>query len=260
MGGGQSVDLKDFLGSGIAGLLYVAVGIRMGRLYLRSRQLPELCLGICFVLWGCSYMLYAAPSALADDGLIAPLFSMGNVLSSMGTLACAVFIWRVFRDEEGWAARLTGFIAFCLVVGIGVSAWRGELEGASPLVSPWYWLDWLGATTTYAWLATEAFLQATRATQRMALGLCDSMVRNRLRLWSIVASGWLMLQFVYVFQDITWAATREWPGRSDTFVGLIEIASISIVWLIFFAPSAYRRWISGSDVHGETQQGIANAD
>jgi len=254
------MDVSEFIGSGIAGLLYVVIGIRMGQLYARTRQAPELTLGVCFVLWGCSYLFYAAPSVLTDEGLIAPLFATGNVLSSMGTLACAAFTWRVFRPMDRWAAAFCGLIAICLVSGMGISAWAGELEGASPLSSSWYWLDWTGAALTYGWIALEASIQAARASQRMELGLCDAMGRNRLRLWSIVGMCWLVLQHVYVYQDITWARTREWPGHIDAAVGVIEIFSLATIWLVFFPPSVYRRWVGGDEAAVETSTESSNAD
>jgi len=116
-------------------------------------------------------------------------------------------------------------------------------EGSSPLTSVWYWLRWTGATVACAWIGVEASIQYRMAGRREALGLSDALVRNRLLLWGGVGVCWVVLQIVYIGQDIAWARTQQWPAFSDTLVGIIEFLSIGMVWIAFFPPRAYRAWI-----------------
>jgi hypothetical protein len=235
-----------YIGSAIAGALYIAAGIRLARLRGRTGELPELVLSVCFLLWGVSYLLYAVPSALGNESLINPFFFPANILSDAGALACSVFTWKVFRASEKWAPLFVAGIALCLVAGIGASAWAGEWEGSPPLTSAWYWFEWAGATLPCLWIGVEAFIQFRKASRRQRLGLCDALVRNRYLLWGIVGAFWVTLQFIFIFQDIAWARTHQWPAYSDTLVGILEIISIGTVWLVFFPPAAYRRWVESA--------------
>jgi hypothetical protein len=236
----------SYIGTAIAGALYFVAGTRLARLYRRTGEFPELALSACFVCWSVSYLLYAVPIATANESLIAPFFLAANLLDVLGILSCAVFTWKVFRIGEKWAPLFVAGIALCLVIGIGTSIWTGEFGDASPLTSVWYWLEWAGATLTYAWIGVEASIQFQKAGQRQRLGLSDALVRNRLLLWGLVGAFWLILQFIFIVQDIAWARSHQWPAYSDTLVGILESASIGTVWVVFFPPIFYRRWVERS--------------
>jgi len=247
--GSESIEMEDnaYIGSAIAGALYIAAGIRLAQLRARTGQLPELLLSVCFLLWGISYLLFAVPSAFADESLIDPFFFPANVISQAGSLACAAFTWKVFRAHEKWAPVCFAGIALCLLAGAGGSFWEQGWQSSSPLTSTWYWLEWTGATLPFLWIAVEATIQFRKAGQRQQLGLCDAMVRNRFLIWAIIGVFWVTLQLIFIIQDIAWARSHQWPAYSDTLVGILELTSIGMVWLVFFPPAVYRRWIdSGS--------------
>jgi len=232
-----------YLGAVIAGALYVIAGARLARLSLRTGELPEAALATCFLCWGVSYFAYAIPTALADESLIARCFFTGAILGDVGAVAAAVFTWKVFRAKAAWARVLVGAIALAFVASNAGHAAVGDFEGSSPLTSVWYWLRWTGATVACAWIGVEASIQYRMAGRREALGLSDALVRNRLLLWGGVGVCWVVLQIVYIGQDIAWARTQQWPAFSDTLVGIIEFLSIGMVWIAFFPPRAYRAWI-----------------
>jgi len=139
-----------YLGSVIAGALYVIAGARLARLSLRTGELPEAALATCFLCWGVSYFAYAIPTALADESLIARCFFTGAILGDVGAVAAAVFTWKVFRAKAAWARVLVGAIALAFVASNAGHAAVGDFEGSSPLTSVWYWLRWTGATVACA--------------------------------------------------------------------------------------------------------------
>ena len=40
--------------------------------------------------------------------------------------------------------------------------------------------------------------------------------------------------------------TSQFTATWDTLIGGLEIVSVTLIWLVFFPPAFYRRWIEGS--------------
>ena len=60
---------------------------------------------------------------------------------------------------------------------------------------------------------------------------------------------WALVDFVVIGQYVEYWATQNWSSALDNLVGLMEIAALAMIWLAYFAPAAYQRWIASSDPH-----------
>jgi hypothetical protein len=226
-----------------AGGLYVLVGIPLWQLARRTGDVAARLIGITFLLWGFSYLLYNLPLVLQDERLMVPFFFGGRVAYDLGALTMAVFTLRVFRKNESWARGLLLATLACLAFGLIGSAAVGDWEGIYPLTNPWFWVEWLGMCLPLAWVSVEGLLEYTRASRRMALGLCDPIVANRFLLWCLVGVMMLSSNFAFLPQYIEYEQEAQFSAAMDALVGGLEIFTIGLIGLVFFPPRWYRRWV-----------------
>ncbi len=221
-------------------LFYAAVGLRLTRLASRSREAPEGLLGALFLVTGTSYLAYWIPSS-ALEGTLALL---GRVLYVPAPVLIAVFTRRVFRPDAPWAAWVAPVTATLLVVGVTGSVLSGDPMGFAT-GNPWFWPEWLGYTLPFAWAAGEAFDQHARARRRRRLGLCEPLVCNRFLLWGLFGALQVVASLALLGQYAAYAREGVFPASWDLLMGAIEVGSLAPIWLAFFPPAFYRRWIGG---------------
>jgi hypothetical protein len=244
------MDIYLDLASTAAGFIYLVAGVRVCLLGLRNGQISDRLMGASLLLWGVSYFFYDLPYAAAgDESPVSPFFEVAwRVADYSADIAFAFFIKSVFRRQERWASWLVAGIATCLIVGAGGMTWAGEWEGTHLLSSPWYWLESVGIFTPSVWMATEGLTQYRKARQRRRLGLCTPLVCNRYLLWGLVGAIWTIWEVAAVVQLIEYQITQVWSATMDLLVGGLEIGAIALIWLVFFPPAAYRRWINRAAV------------
>jgi hypothetical protein len=241
------MDESSYIGSVIAGLAFLVAGVRLGRLSLRTREAPERLLGVTFLLWGAAYFVWMLPVALADESMTLPCFAASRLFNVFGVVTSALFMRVVFRSHERWAWWLVAGLTFCLLVGLGGSISVGDWEGVDPY-NPWWWLEKSAAVVSVLWICFEGFSQYRMARQRLRLDLCDALVCNRYLLWGLVGAIWTIWEVAAVVQLIEYQITQVWSATMDLLVGGLEIGAIALIWLVFFPPAAYRRWINRAAV------------
>jgi len=234
-----------YLGELLAGTVYLIAGIRLLRLSQRTGETPERLLGTCFIAIAASALSYVLPTLPWFESLWAPLNFAGRVFVVPYSVIFALFTWRVFRPEARWGGWLVWGPAALLVIGIGGSAMIGDWEGFS-ISSGWFWLEWVGYTLPFCWASSETFAQYGRARRRVRLGLCDPLVCNRYLLWALFGALQVGLSLVLLPQYAEYEATSQFTAMWDALYGAIEIVSIVIIGLVFFAPAFYQRWINGN--------------
>ncbi len=232
-----------YTGTAISGLLYLFAGVRLLRLGMRTSEAPEYLLGAVFLLWSLFYYLEILPYLLDDVSLYTPLFFLGRTVTTAATILCALFIRRVFRSEDAWSGWLIAGTAFCSIVGLGGSIAIGDWGGVRPLFNPWYWVEVVGITAPFFWLAAESLGQYGKARRRLRLNLCKPMVCNRYLLLGLAGVVWVVVEVVAVVQNIELQLTQGQSAPLDILLMTTELISITIVWFAFFPPAAYRRWI-----------------
>jgi hypothetical protein len=238
---------SEYIGSAAAGLVYFVLGARLVWLGVRSRSATEWLLGLTFLIWSLSYALWLFPIVVpSQSALESQLLIASRLTSNLGGVGFGIFPLLAFRRGSTWAKWLSTSIAICLIVGSVGSFWVGDPEGLEPLSNLWWWFDWIGEIVPAIWIGVEGLHHYGTSGTRVRLGLCEPIVRHRYLLWGLAGVFWTLLDFVVVGQYVEYWATRSWSTTLDRFVGFCEIAALGMIWLVFFSPRFYRRWIAGA--------------
>jgi hypothetical protein len=240
------VDLYTLIGEIVAGIIYLLMGVQLYRLSLQSRQIPDRLLGVTLLSWGLSYLVYDAFAVFADRGAQPPPWMRFSSVFVMylGSVAFAFFTRSVFRSRDAWANWLVAAILIGLLAGLAGSLWIGDWGGGDPIRNPWYWPKWACGMAPLIWMGVEGFSHFAKARQRRKLGLCDPLACNRYLLWGLAGTLWAVLEFVVIGQDAVYQRTGVWSGSLGLAVCWLEIAPVATIWLVFFPPARYRRWIN----------------
>ena len=234
-----------YIGELIGGAIYLIVGVRLLWLGQRSGEAPERLLATSMLAIAVAACFYVLPNLPAFEAHWDALNFAGRVAIIGNSVLFALFTRRVFRPGARWGAWLVWITAISLVTGVGGSAMVGDWEGFS-IHSGWFQIEWIGYTLPFAWAGVEAFAQFLQARRRVRLGLCDRLVCNRYLLWSLFALFQVGLCVVVLPQYAEYQATNQFAATWDAIYGAIEVASLIMIWLVFFPPALYRRWINGT--------------
>lgn len=234
-----------YIGELLAGIVYLIAGFRLLRLGQRTRKAPERLLGAMFLLSGASYIVYLMAFIPGLESLWTPFNFAGRVIYIGPPILLAAFTRQVFRPEGSWAVWLVYGIAVLMIGGVGGSALGGDWEGFS-ISNPWFWAEWTGYTIPFCWAGAEAFAQYLQARRRVRLGLTDPFVCNRYLLWALFGVVQVCAALAILPQYTEYETTSQFTATWDNLIGGLEIVSVTLIWLIFFAPVFYQRWIDGS--------------
>ncbi len=225
----------------VAAFVYWIVGLRLLALSRSTRGRPEFLLSLTYLSAGVSYFLYELPTLLAAE-LVWVLIA-ARILYSVGIVPLLLFTLEVFRRGSRWATALVWAIELSLFSGVFFSMLAGDIEGLV-VNSVWFWCDWVGYTAPYVWISVEAAIAYRAAKKRQALGLCRPEDSNRLLLWALfgifAALGSASLVPLY----LDYATTQVWSRWGDYGSGGLEAAATVMLWLAFFPPGFYRRWVN----------------
>jgi hypothetical protein len=237
-----------FIMEATAGAILLIVGARLALLSRQTREVPERLISLAFLLWALGYALYDIPYVFTEgDESVAPFFAYTSILAfNVGNVVLAVFIKRVFRKEERWADWLVVAIAICFAVGLAGSAWVGDWEQYDPVGNPGYWPQTVGDYAVPAWMGFEGIAHYLKMRRRLEIGLCTPLACHHFLLWGLAGSLWVSLELVIVLQDFVYLSAGDWSVALAIANGLLELVPIGMIWLIFFAPAGYRRWIDGA--------------
>ena len=237
----SAMEENAYLTALIAGSFYMVASARLLRLSMRTRELPELMLSVYFAATGLYYLIAYSPNYPGFEPL-SPFANIAiNWIFVLGVFPFLLFIRRVFRPESAWALALVWICGLCLVAG-GIDATRkGGLEEV--IENPWFIVEWFGYAAPAVWIGCEAALSYRGASKRAEIGLCEPGVVNR----------YLILAWFGCFQTLACLAGLYWAYDNgdnraisvfaDALLGGCEIASVGTLWLAFFPPAIYRKWI-----------------
>lgn len=223
----------------------LAVGIRLLWLAHRTRELPELCIGIGVLGIG-PVGFGAAVAALQLEagapGAAAGLAAVGLLGNAAGVCFKVVFNWRVYHADNTGLRWLV--VAGVLTYGVifVVNAVRGF--PAQPPVDVYYYARILPQVAALLWGAFEALRYWGLMRRRLRIGLADPVVTNRLLLWGIGAFsagfGTLVGVVAQVFLGVSSAET-PWVMASSSAHGFVAAVAMG---LAFVPPRAYTRWVA----------------
>jgi hypothetical protein len=237
------MDEHAYIGELLTAVFFLVVGTRLFQLARKTGEVPERLLGALFLTSGVSYFVYVLPVLIGSEALWTPLNFLGRLLYLPAPIILAVFTRRVFRPNGSWATWIVLGTVALLVVGVGGSVLTGDWEGYS-VGSAWFLAEWVGYTIPFAWAGAEAFVQYGGARRRRQHGLCDPLVCNRFLLWGFFGALSVGVSLLILPMYAYYERHGQFSAFWDSIVGAGEVASIVVVWLIFFPPVSYRHWIA----------------
>jgi hypothetical protein len=238
----------EFLGLiGFGSFLAVSgtVGVRLLGLARRTRQLPELAIGLQLVLAGAlGYGLLVAAESLhvIPDPYSRWASFAGVTCICIGSYFLALFTRRVFRpDSEAAHVALLGFVLWlCLAV---YGSWVLQIGRVETGIGGWlgHWAAMVGLFASYSWACFEPLRHhaALRRRARIGLDTGDPVVANRMLLWGIGTGAVAALTALHLAAQL--AGHYELPESLVGVVSLLALVAAVTEWLAFFPPRAYRR-------------------
>lgn len=233
------------VGGSVYLLTITAVGIRMLVLARRTHGMPELLLGLSLLLGGLIgaslevFVMLRLPDL--EPAFAGRLLLLAKLCGGLGITMHNLFIWKVFRPDDGWGALGFGLLTALLAVGL----FGHELSGSfatGKVVPLWFWIELVGRVAAPLWLSFEALRYWTLMRRRVVLGLGDPLLANRFLLYgtSALLSVTMMLTSV-----VGQTADPYGPTLVADIALLVLFASgvgASICYaLAFFPPAAYRQ-------------------
>ena len=225
------------------------VGVRLLMLTLRTRQLPELLVGLGFSLIG----LFGYPIAIVSgfgQGTIAAmnieLWLTGVVVMDVGLACLYAFTARVFHPGRLWAVVLVVLLtAASLTSGVGAVA---VMRAAAPdslsfqVTRPWILLGQVASAAGFAWIGVESWIQMVMARRRHALGIGDAVVANRFLLWVLFAGFATGMNVANTCALVAGISAIESP-TVQTAMAVFGLGAAVAMYLAFLPPAAYLRWL-----------------
>jgi hypothetical protein len=229
----------------LAGLVSVVVswvvGIRLIRLSRRTRQAPELMIGVALLLaggvWSPLVMIGRQASSLPDP-VRAALMVVGALAGVAGMSGLALFDWRVYRPGTRWAPALVAvYVAALAAVFVVQTVGDGWTAYAHTENGMWIGASWIGIAI-YAWTVYEAWRQDSMQRRRAALGLADPVVTDRMRVWAIgITAGAAGATLMAICQSLGIPVAGTLAGLA--FSGVVALVVSVCLWLAFAPPPSY---------------------
>jgi len=239
MGAGAFFPLAVFV------LVVGSVGWRLLALWRRTRQEPELLLGLGLVLMSCVAIPLAGVGRLpatTDASFGKACFAAGMGSIALSSVLLIAFTWRVFRPGAGWAFGLFIGISVAVSAATGWMAWVNfvgdELDEIVLRMRPGTLALMASLLACFAWASCESFLYHTNLKKRLALGLADPVLVDRFFLWGVSAGAntGLMGVLLYFVQS-GMVLLRE--TVSLTAIALVGTLMSTAWYLTFLAPASY---------------------
>ena len=119
--------------------------------------------------------------------------------------------------------------------------WWGKEVYSAP-----FWIEIVGAQGAIAWAAAEAWRYSRQLAKRADLGLAEPELANRALLWCGFGVAQLTLVAFVVLATWLFAETGRIFVGVDMSIAGSGLASAVCLWLAFWPPVAYRRWVAGA--------------
>jgi hypothetical protein len=219
------------------------LSLRLFRLAARSRALPEVLVGVYFMIVPVGISLsirvdrFAPEHAAAVRAVAAALFTSGGI-------ALLLFAWSVFRPAENWARGLAwgGSLVLGMIWAGALAAGAYRSEVSLFLLLPTY--------ASYFWVFVESIRYYGLLRRRRSLGLADPVVANRFLLFAIWTGAVFTITVLGVvgsFAQLVNGTFHDGGGLGDPIIlGITRVLAVPIaasIWLTFLAPERYHAWL-----------------
>lgn len=222
----------------------LSVGLRLLRLAARTRELPELAIGVALFAGGVGYSLFILMFSLRVVPEAALPFA--NAVAVAGNDAGVVFlvlgVWKIFRPGRPVAAAAFFATAAAMLVHYAASLATFEANGhRGPFV---FWLFNAAGAAAYAWSAFEAFRYHELLRRRVRVGLARHEIANRFLLWGCAGVGGFAIFASGMLSRVAFPDGS--PPAMLLLRSLMGLGAGICIWLAFFPPRAYVRRIARS--------------
>ena len=222
-------------------LVATAVGLQLVRLARRTRQLPELALGLgltCVALLGQPVAALGRVPALIGTPIGDALFSGGLVIALFGIWLLFLFTCSVFRPRARWAHALVGVAAIGLAgaaaglisVGIGETDMRAAFAKTRPYAVAIVAM----VAVCFLWNGIESPRYAHMLRRRLALGLADPVLLDRFQLWGVVGVSTTLMCAVLGGCMVAGLPPLTEPVPLSITASMSTVASVA--WYLSFLP------------------------
>jgi hypothetical protein len=255
----------------LATLLFIGgsavVAARLLALARRTRQEPEALLGgaiLCTAVLGYGVLIANLVVRGEQPPETLPAFAVflggaGRTLHDFGVTLFLLFVLRVFRRDAPWAKALAAGMTALLWGGLLTGAFRGSFRFDIDAVGsvPW-WCEYAVIWTYPLWSGAEAYRYWRAMRRRVALGLAEPAVANRLWLWgtssvfTALATWTASIPFAFVGDPEIVLAITPAVRIATAVAGLL---SVTCSLFAFLPPAWYRRRIE----RGVTPAGAATS-
>lgn len=226
----------------------VVLAARMLRLARRTRELPELTVGLHMVALVLGYVLEFVGIQVAGSSPSAGFWLGGtaNLLYAISIHVYLLFTWKVFVPNSRIAA---GFV--CAATLALAAGWLGEVLttdfgfGAARFAAPWFWLAFVPRMIGMGWASFEALSHHAKLRRRVALDLADPTAANRLLLWALAALSECLIYCVVTITILAGRPDGFLTGTAALWVSAFGAIASTCMWLGFFPPRRYQRWLEG---------------
>jgi len=237
-------ELLGLIGFGSFLAVSGTVGVRLLTLARRTRQLPELAIGLDVVLAGAvgyGLLLAAESLHLVPEPHDRWASFAGVTAISVGSWFLALFTRRVFRPESAVAHLALLTLALWLVLGV-YGSWVLHIAQIDAGVGGWLgrWAPNLGLFAAYAWACFEPLRHHAQLRRRARIGIDsgDPIVANRMALWGAGTGAIAAITLLHLIAQL--AGRHELPPSLVGVVSLLALVAAVAQWLAFFPPRAYR--------------------
>jgi hypothetical protein len=219
------------------------LSLRLFRLAARTRRLPELLVGVYFLIVPVGISLSIRVDRFAPEHAAA-VRALATALFSSGGIALLLFAWSVFRPVERWARGLAwgGSAVLAMIWAGGLAAGAFRSEASLFLLLPTY--------ASYFWVFLESLRYYGLLRRRRALGLADPVVANRFLLFAIWTGAVFAITALSVagsFAQLASGTFHDGGGLGDPIIlGITRLLAVPIavsIWLTFLAPERYHAWL-----------------
>jgi hypothetical protein len=202
---------------------------------------PEGAIGGALFAGGLGYALWIVARSLHGFGVAVqmPVHALAVLALEIGVVSLSFGVWRLFRPQQRWAAAgvvvaaaaMAGHFAASLA-GFDPGGRRGGLE---------FWLLNVVGGGAYLWNTLESLRYHALLRRRVRLGLVDGDLANRFLLWGLAGGSAFLLFGLGMANRISGGGLA---GAAMIGQPLCGFASGLCIWLAFFPPAAYARFVA----------------
>jgi hypothetical protein len=220
------------------------VAIRMLRLASRTGGVPELLIGAAMLTGGAigypTWVLFGVLEAQHADAALRLGFA-GVLGLHLSAAANGLAWYAIFHRATPWARAALGGVCFLLFLSLvdRLAAVEARVEGATTSLHL-YRLSLACMALPYLLMAVSGLRYHARLKRRLALGLSDPVVVNRIWLWSM-SSALVVGQYGWSLATLHLRYLPTVAAGSHIVIALLGLALAVLLSLAFFPPERYLR-------------------